>query len=100
MTYNAAYFITKFEDIPEDRWGTMVYEKDGKCCAYGHCGRKFGESTEESQGLSALSREIQRRSPDAPGVVLVNDGYRKEYSQPTPKQRILAWLKDAQEAGL
>ncbi len=96
MTYNAAYFIAKFEAIPEEKWCSGYYSEDDKMCALGHCGAENHASERpEYFALKALARKI---GPDS--AITVNDGYSETYDQPTPKGRILAWLRDAQEDGL
>ncbi len=82
------YFIDKFEKIPEDRWCTGLFTKGDNHCAYGHCGvMQPLQETVESKRLSYLFRFS--------GIVTdINDGRDKRYPQPTPKQRILAALRD------
>lgn len=94
--YDAAYFIAKFEAIPEEKWTTGNYsDYSGDClCALGHCGETARRETPEANALRKLARE-SRACPAA-----INDGEHPLYKQPTPKQRVLAWLRDAQKAGL
>ncbi len=89
MIFDIDYFIAKFEAIPEDQWTVGVYEKDGKCCAVGHCGYRDlpnGEFvyTPEGKALWGISDS----------VAAVNDGkgILSEYA-PTPKQRVLKHLR-------
>lgn len=89
MTYDVDYFIEKFEAIPEESWCTEEFEKDGACCAFGHCGTRDFKSTIEAIELAHLFSNL-----DDIYVVCVNDGSEPMYSQPTPKQRILAALHD------
>lgn len=91
MTYDVDYFIKKFEAIPDERWCTVEFEKDGASCAYGHCGmRDYKPSTIEAAELFDL---FLFNLGDI-FVTRVNDGSEPRYSQPTPKQRILAALYD------
>ena len=87
-TYNADYFIAKFEAIPEEKWTTLTYHEGDKSCALGHCGRTIGGCTQESRALGDLFEKHGLWVPD------VNDGCDSRYPQPTPKQRILAALRD------
>lgn len=91
-TYNAAYFIAKFEAIPEELWCTGVFTLGDKHCALGYCGQtNHVPFTDEALALIDI---LQPRTVDG-----INDGDWERYPQPTPKQRILAALRDAQEAG-
>jgi hypothetical protein len=92
-TYTRDYFIAKFEAIPEDKWCTDSYEFQGRHCALGHCGLNGGNDTpaatpEEAGVLLELFREIRASVTD------VNDGLDARYRQDTPKQRILAALRE------
>lgn len=86
---NEDYFIAKYEAIPEDKIiaGKWIDGKGG-CCGMGHCGR-FGpyQSTPESLALAAIL-------PNWQGI---NDGFSLVYKQETPKQRLLAALRDAKK---
>lgn len=86
--YTVEYFLDKFEAIPEDQWCTGgLADQDGRRCAYGHCCNidKFGVNfTDESRALLQLGWY----------PTVVNDGHSPRYQQPTPKQRVLAALRD------
>lgn len=87
MKYDVDYFIAKFEAIPEDLWMAGDFTDGVRCCAFGHCGEKGWTNplTQESTCLSSLLEgEVAR----------INDGNDDKYPQPTPKQRILAALRD------
>lgn len=91
-TYDKAYFIAKFEAIPEDKWCVNTFtDGDGRCCAQGHCGdRSHIVAPPECMALkSLLFGEF-----DGTVVSAVNDGNDPRYQQPTPKARILAALRD------
>lgn len=89
-------------EIPEQKWCTEEWCDGVRCCAYGHLGRRAGvlPPTVE-QLISALQRSgITNSVPGVYlGVVDVNDAVgaktRALYPQPTPKQRIVAYLHDA-----
>jgi hypothetical protein len=84
-TYDKAYFIAKFEAIPEEKWTTRMYiSRNDQRCAVGHCLLDWMKMTEES-------RKLEDYLPD---VLHINDGEDWRYPQPTPKQRILAALRD------
>lgn len=89
MDYTVDYFIEKFEKIPEEKWITGLYEDiNGNHCALGWCGVK-GDANDESAELTRLFWKIDK------SVIRVNDGILyAEYQQSTPKQRILAALRD------
>ncbi len=87
--YDKAHFIAKFEAIHEDFWCAGRFEDDdGAKCARGHCGATvFRMHTPENDALYDLF----------PGILspqFINDGLDKRYQQPTPKQRVLAALRD------
>lgn len=87
--YDAAYFIAKFEGIPEDQWCTdRTTNERGQHCAIGHL---------DHEGGDALCR-LFARTIGSP-VVNINDKICTNYKQPTPKQRILAALRDIQARG-
>lgn len=99
VTYNAAYFIAKFEAIPEELWCAGSFsDNQGRCCAYGHLRARKGEpSFMAIQGLLDLCIGVTKHIGT---VVTANDKQTVRYPQETPKQRVLAWLRDAKKAGL
>ena len=84
--YDIDYFIKKFEAIPEENWICGIYGKGYAHCTVGHCydGRSYIENPQVEPLFSIFGKY-----PFA-----INDGYDKNYQQPTPKQRILAALYD------
>lgn len=90
MIYDADYFIAKFEAIPEELWCINHFESGNACCAFGHCGARVFNPTVESGALSGVLNEVGCG-------VLINDGDDQNFQQPTPKQRILAALKQVKE---
>lgn len=92
--YDKAYFIAKFEAIPEGLWSTEDFlGEDNSKCAYGHCGVSDDCSTKEGDALEWLFR--RGLNVDYASIVSeINDGSHEKYQQPTPKQRILAALRD------
>jgi hypothetical protein len=92
--YTAQYFIDKFEAIPEEEWCTGAISYEGKHCAYGHCGYMHTH-TDESSALRGLFQKLERFT----FVTEVNDCKEAPYLQETPKQRILAALRDIVEKG-
>lgn len=94
MNYDVDYFIDKFQRIPEELWITGSYCGDGRGCAFVHCGidwRKgiVNPGKPEAQALCDLFSVALEQS-----VITINDGADSRYQQPTPKQRILAALRD------
>lgn len=89
--YTVDYFIKKFSKIHYSKWTTGKYENNGKCCALGFCGTRFG--TEENKEAKALINIL--------GIpVQINDNYIHRFNQKTPRARILAALREAKEGGL
>lgn len=101
MKYNVDYFIKKFEAIPEEKWCIDDQNDDyGRHCAYGHCAHT---SRQEENAFHDFDLEKSKNIFLTPTVCKkmqktkladINNGYYREYQQPTPKQRILAALYD------
>ena len=98
--YDVDYFIEKFEAIPEELWlfdGEFVDANNKACrCALGHCGARSGytgdtETTPESDALAKILSSDKNSYYD---VASINDFPSIKYPQRTPKQRILAALRD------
>lgn len=104
MTYDINFFISKFQAIPEDKWieNQLFNEKKTKFCANGHCGvtskcntDPLGEMsgnfihTDESMYLGTLFLQRLHISTE-----LINDGAYYGAESKSPKQRILAALRD------
>lgn len=89
--YTVDYFIQKFEAIPEEKWTTQVYRDGDSCCVLGHCG-VYNVYTDEANALSKIILDNLHRS-----VADINDGFSSTFTQPTPKARILAALRDIQK---
>lgn len=97
--FDVDYFIQKFEAIPEEKWCTVKYRDRGACCSLGHCGEgmddEYGFSvTDEAEALKKMVF-IGLDDADVPSI---NDGQDNRFQQPTPKQRILAALRQIKEA--
>lgn len=94
MTFTVDYFIAKFEAIPEEKWCTGVFENHvGQKCALGLCGG--GITNPEATEAYALTEIFEDNRLN---ITSVNDSKRqKKYHQPTPKQRVLAALRDIKE---
>ena len=110
---DAQYFINKFEAIPEEKW-CINYQMNGKGqrCALGHLMPEdairwscYGHQTSEGLAISKLfegciNGVMKSYYPEFQGalnVAVVNNGGALEYQQSTPKQRILAALRDIQK---
>jgi hypothetical protein len=103
MKYDVAFFIEKFEKIPEYKWTVNEFERDGKCCAQGHCGVDLFNCCEifmasSSKDLPESWKEgyyLLKVFEKAPLPVWeINNKKSDVYPQPTPKQRVLAALYD------
>ena len=114
MHYDVDYFIRKFAAIPEEMYtvGTLGYP-GGPRCANGHC---MGHPdlndryTEEGAALYRVFQplrvhryengsEITNEERNSAGRYCfkadrINNGLTREYRQSSPKQRILAALRD------
>lgn len=91
----AAEFIEFFEAIPEEKWCTRSFANGDKCCAHGHLGSSNDQFSTDSKNLHELFIAHFRGQL---GPMSVNDGSdnAKQFPQPTPKQRILAALREIQ----
>lgn len=87
--YNVDYFIKKFKSIPANNWcSERLYDKNKiKFCVLGHCGVKYGNSTDY-----VYTREAEALYGILDNVVLINDGRHDLFKEKTPKKRILAAL--------
>lgn len=87
--FDVDYFLAKFEAIPEEEWcREKLSDYNGRHCAMGHCGcRDNGEITAEASALDNLFDKYLSMP-----VVDVNDFL--DIQGRTPKQRILAALRD------
>lgn len=88
MTYDVNHFIAKFSATKEEDWCAGLFEDHGKECAYGKCGVRDGDFTEEANALYDLFTK------HGLSVVDVNDGRDPRYKQSNPLARILAALHD------
>ncbi len=93
--YNTQFFIDKFEAIPDEKWMTKFYsDGEGRKCALGHCGIASGWlQGSEADSLIKLLASLGTNPAD------VNDGHDARYKQETPKQRIIAALRDVVKNG-
>lgn len=125
--YDVDYFIKKVESIPEENWTTGEYHNiSGACCMHGHCGTGTTDSSAsiESMALYKIFKKLNITDKDVKEnvvsrdsltaiirmndmsvllgdpcdvVIFINDGYISKYQQTTPKERILAALKDVKK---
>jgi hypothetical protein len=115
-SYTVDYFLDKFSKIPESRWTTHVFSEKKflstrKCCAQGHCLPLFVlKETEKkksiniridkysihdfSEAFALIALFGQRNLTTSQRIANINNGSDIHYNQPTPKQRILAALRD------
>lgn len=88
----AKEFHDFFSAIPEEKWTIGAFlSDDGKCCALGHLGCSWDDTTENGMAIENIFQATGHC------VTEVNDGI---YRGDTPKQRILAALEDAMKQGL
>lgn len=89
---NIGGIISYMESTAEDSWQmNVVRSKDGtKNCFFGHL---FNMGGDDERG-SALWGWFEERWATTYMIYPVNDGENPDYPQPTPKQRILAYLRD------
>lgn len=88
--FNKQYFIAKFEAIPENHWCVGNTENmDGQRCAIGHCVQNDGETLDEEEAEALKVLFVTSGS-----IADINDNKNSTYKQPTPKQRVLAALRD------
>lgn len=115
--YTVDYFIEKFEAIPEEKWTTGELVREGGCmCVLGHCGlsdpvKDYVNPTAEALALGnillqhdrikARTREDISEGPAIEACWQLNDSGHDIYgfTEPTPKQRILAALRDIKAKG-
>lgn len=95
---NVDYFIAKFEEIPDELWGTGAYQSGTRRCVLGHCGYRLSQDSPGPRTLlistpegAALNEHFCYHGLTTTGV---NDGLDPRYRQPTPRARILAALRD------
>ena len=94
--YNVDHFIRKFESIQERSWYAGGYKNPldfSQCCAYGHCGMELFKENQCDEGM-ALSQISILHLGNSAKIANVNDGTHPDYTQFTPKQRVLAALYD------
>lgn len=86
--YKAQFFINKFDAIPDEKWcmGKTVND-EGQHCAIGHA------KPDEIYSIFMLFRNLGETPMN------INDGKVEAYQQETPRERIVAALKDIQEKG-
>jgi hypothetical protein len=86
--------INHMEGTSEESWCMdVVKTKDGQNCFYGHL-FDMGSNQDEANDLWNW---FEAAYATTYMVFPVNDGQHSQYQQPTPKQRILAYLKDLRD---
>jgi hypothetical protein len=93
MKYNIDYFIERFKAIPDEKW-TVNEREDrlGRRCAHGHC---YDGKLDVGLGClreDALSK-ICMKGLKVDGIGYINNGSDARFTQPTPKERVLAALE-------
>jgi hypothetical protein len=92
----ATEFIEFFEAIPEEKWTTGTFKKGDQCCAEGHLRQRRTRYRHNIERLEKLLRPVCSATTELSAVVFINDGLDLRFPQPTPKQRILAALREIQ----
>lgn len=85
--------IDHMNSTTEDSWCTNVVRKEDKNCFFGHL-FSMGKNDKEGNFLWGAFEEIWATTYM---IYPVNDGEHPRYNQPTPKQRIIAYLKDLRD---
>lgn len=85
-------FYNFYKEIPENGWCEYnLINHDGQCCANGLIGARPNNRYPEN--VMTLAELLGERRYS--GILAdVNNGFTHVYTQPTPKQRVLAFLKD------
>jgi hypothetical protein len=99
--HKAKFFIKKFESIDEDKWCAGTRDNGlGQRCALGHANPSadraevmYGD-TDETRAVGELFDSSGFAIIGQVKVAEINNGFDPRYQQPTPKQRILAALRD------
>lgn len=91
---NLQPFIQYLQDTEESEWAVdVVRTKDGKNCLFGHLVDWFyGKGYEGS--INAAWDMFEAMWMTTYVIYDVNDGKNPKYQQPTPKQRVLAYMKN------
>lgn len=84
-------YIAFFDAIPEERWCEAAFwdRVTGQCCALGLLGKRNFSNIPR-----AASRLQKLLGCALSEIAAINDGEHPDYQQPTPKQRVLAYLED------
>lgn len=90
--HTATDFLQFFEAIPEEKWCVGKYrDSEGRSCAYGHLGIGVDDAGDEATApiSSRINRYLGWHTHE------INDGRYPGHTEPTPKARICAALRDA-----
>ena len=85
--------IDYMESTPEESWCTDVVRTDNKNCFFGHL-FSMGKDDKEGNELWGMFEEGWATTYM---IYPVNDGENPKYQQATPKQRVIAYLKDLRD---
>ena len=96
--YKLQELIDFLEESTEESWKTdTVRSKDGKTnCVYGHI-YAFGAGGYDKDGGIPACDFFEEVWATTYMLYPVNDGEDPRYTQSTPKQRVLAYLKDLRD---
>lgn len=85
--------IDYMESTPEESWCTDVVRKENTNCFFGHL---FSMGKDDREG-NILWGGFEESWATTYMIYPVNDGQNPKYQQPTPKQRVIAYLKDLRD---
>lgn len=82
--------------IPTEQWCTDVYEDtQGRRCTIGHLRARISDADELHHFINVTQDWLfTKKGIDFCNIIVVNDQPNPIYSQCTPKERVLALLKD------
>lgn len=95
IKYDVDFFIDFFTAIPEDRWCTLWFTDGDKHCAAGHVifFKNYPNNTESYKIFEVLYNLFDSNGMYQ-NITGISDGIDINYQQSTPKQRILAALRN------
>lgn len=94
-THRAKDYARLFRSIPDEQWAVGVLETaDGRKCAMGHVGANPIKRCQAAIRLNDICLFAFGREATA-----INDGLFKDFTQPTPKFRMVAAMEKAKELG-
>lgn len=89
-----AELLDALSAIPDDQWCIGDYTKGTSHCALGHLGFRDPLSQDDYRINHDIDKKLRRVIPtwNFDTLHLVNDGHIKQFPQPTPKARVIAYI--------